>query len=65
MKIDISIDLMPTRAGTRLTIAVALRPRWFLAPVNAILWPLFMRKRSQESVEQTVVNAKRIVESPP
>ena len=65
MKIDIGIDLLPTQAGTRLTLTVALRPRWFLAPVNAILWPLFMRKRSQESVDRTVANVKRIVESPP
>ena len=64
MRIDISIDLQPTQAGTRMSLTVALRPRWFLAPVNAILWPLFMRKRSQESIEHTVANAKRIVESP-
>lgn len=63
MKIDISIDLLPTPAGTQLKLTVGLRPRWFLAPVNAILWPLFMRKRSQASVEHTVANARRIVES--
>ena len=64
MKIDISIDLLPTQVGTRFTLTVALRPRWFLVPVNAFLWPLFMRKRSQESVDRTVTNVKRIVESP-
>ena len=64
VKLDLSIDLLPTQAGTRLTMTVALRPRWFVAPVNAILWPLFMRKRGQEAVDKTVANAKRIVESP-
>src|SRR5215210_883137 len=64
MKIDIRIDLQPTSAGTKFTVTVALRPRWFLAPINAILWPLFMRNRSQQSVERTVANVKRIVESP-
>jgi len=64
MRIDLNIELNPTEAGTRLTMTLALRPRWFLAPVNAILWPLFMRKRSQEAIEKTVANAKRIIESP-
>lgn len=64
MRIDLSIELMATEAGTRLTMTVALRPRWFVAPVNAILWPLFMRKRGQAAVDKTVANAKRIVESP-
>jgi hypothetical protein len=40
-----------------------LEPRWFLAPVNAVLWPLMMRKRAQAVLDGTVANAKRIVES--
>lgn len=65
VKADLSIDLLPTQAGTRLTMTIAIRPRWFIAPVNAILWPLFMRKRAQAAIDQTVANHKRIAESPP
>lgn len=62
MRIDLTIELSPIEAGTRLIMTLVLRPRWFLAPVNAILWPLFMRKRSQEAIDKTVANIKRIVE---
>lgn len=65
VRLDLSIDLLPTQAGTRLTMTIAMRPRWFIAPVNAILWPLFMRKGGQAAIDQTVANAKRLVESPP
>jgi hypothetical protein len=42
---------------------MAMQPRWFLAPVNAVLWPLMMRKRAQAVLDKTVANAKRIVET--
>ena len=63
MKLHLGIELTPTDDETRLTISMAMQPRWFLAPVNAILWPLMMRKRAQAVLDKTVANAKRIVES--
>ncbi|MEW5990599.1 MAG: SRPBCC family protein [Chloroflexota bacterium] len=63
MTIDLTIDLVPTASGTGLTMSLDLRPRWFLAPINAVLWPLLMRRRSQDAIDATVANAKRIVES--
>ena len=63
MTLDLEIELTPTDGGTRLTQTLVLKPRWYLAPVNAILWPLFMRKRAQEAMDKTVANAKRIAES--
>jgi hypothetical protein len=63
MRMPLEIDLEPVENGTRLTIAFALEPRWFLAPVNALLWPLMMRKRTQAVLDRTVANAKRIVEA--
>ena len=63
MRYDMKIDLEPIGDRTRLTIAFDLQPRWYFAPVTAILWPLVMRRRSQASIERTVVNVKRIVES--
>ncbi|MBI4261025.1 MAG: hypothetical protein HY658_10705 [Actinobacteria bacterium] len=63
MTARLEIELAPTEGGTRLTLAIDLRPRWFLAPVNAVLWPLLMRRRTRASMEVTAANAKRIVES--
>ena len=63
MTLDLEIELTPTDGGTRLTQTLVLKPRWYLAPVNAILWPLFMRKRAQEAMDKTVANVKRIAES--
>lgn len=63
MRLPLDIELTPTDGGTRLTIKLAMKPRWYLAPVSAILWPLMMRNRAQDVLDKTVANAKRIVES--
>lgn len=61
--IDLEIELAPVDGGTRLTQTVDLTPRWFMAPLNAILWPLMMRSRAQQAMDDTLANAKRVVES--
>jgi hypothetical protein len=48
-----------------LTNVIELRPRWFLVPVNAVLWPLFMRRRCQAAMDESVANAKRVLEASP
>ncbi len=63
MRMPLDISLEPVDGGTKLTITFGLEPRWFLAPVNAVLWPLMMRKRAQAVLDGTVANAKRIVEA--
>ena len=63
MRMPLSLDVEPTDGGSRLTITIGLKPRWYLAPVNAILWPLMMRSRAQDVLDKTVANAKRILES--
>ncbi len=62
MRMPLAIDLEPADGGTRLTITFSLQPRWFLAPVNVVMWPLMMRKRAQAVLETTLANTKRIVE---
>lgn len=62
-RFELSIELSPEGAGTRLTQVLGVRPRWFIAPVNAILWPLLMRKRAQAAMDDTLANAKRVVEA--
>ena len=63
MTVDLVIDLTPIEGGTRLTHRLDLRPRWFLAPINAILWPLLMRKRAWASMEKTNQNVKHLIET--
>ncbi|MDX1547093.1 MAG: SRPBCC family protein [Rhodothermales bacterium] len=63
MTMDLHIELEPTATGTRLTQRLAMTPRWYLAPVNLLLWPLLMRKRAQEAMDKTVVNVKRMAEA--
>ncbi|GMQ86000.1 MAG: hypothetical protein BMS9Abin07_1571 [Acidimicrobiia bacterium] len=60
---NLEIDLAPTDGGTRVTQTLSMEPRWYLVPLNAILWPLMMRKRGQEAMDKTLANLKRIVES--
>lgn len=62
MSLDLDVQVIDDET-TRLTITLGLEPRWFLALPNAVLWPLMMRKRAQKVIDDTVANAKRLVES--
>jgi len=62
MTIHLDIRVEPTAWGSRLIQKIDLKPRWYLAPVSTVMWPLMMRKRAQETMEKTVANVKRIVE---
>lgn len=61
-KIRAGWTITPADAGSRLAHAVELTPVWYLAPVMAVMWSLMMRKRTQEFMDQTMANVKRIVE---
>ncbi len=63
MTMNLLVELAPTDGGTRFTLTLGMKPRWYLAPVNAILWPLLMRKRAREGIDKTVANVKRIAEA--
>ncbi len=63
MTMNLLVELAPTDGGTRFTLTLSMKPRWYLAPVNAILWPLLMRKRAREGIDKTVANVKRIAEA--
>lgn len=64
MLLNLDIEITPSSDGSRLTQNLELKPRWYLAPIHYILWPLMMRKRAQEAMDKTVANVKRMVESP-
>jgi hypothetical protein len=64
VRIHLDIDLESLADDrTRLTLKVALAPRWFIVPVNAVMWPLMMRKRAQADMDTTAANVKQLVES--
>ncbi len=64
MRLHLDVDLEPLADDrTRLSLKVKLAPRWFLVPVNVVVWPLMMRKRAQTDMDTTAANAKRLVES--
>lgn len=64
VRIHLDIDLRPVGDDrTELSLRIKLDPRWFLVPVNAVLWPLLMRRRAQTDMDVTTANAKRLVES--
>ncbi len=62
-EMHLTIDIAATDGGSHLRQRLELKPRWWLALPNAVLWPLMMRKRAQEAMDKTVANAKRMAEA--
>jgi len=65
MRFLLEIDIEPTSTGCRLTQRFGLRPRGALKVGTAVLWPLFMRRMAQQSVDRTVANVKAAAEASP
>jgi hypothetical protein len=65
MTLTLTMEIAQGEIGSRLTNVIELRPRWFLAAVNAVLWPLFMPQGSQTAIEETVANAQQVLEASP
>lgn len=61
-KVDLQINMTPAGAATRVHMTLEVKPRWYLAPVVAVMWPLMVKKRAQESLDGTLANAKRRLE---
>lgn len=62
MTMDLIIEIVPTETGVRYTQHLKMTPRWYLRPINAVLWPLLMRQRAQEAMDKTVINVKMVAE---
>ena len=60
--IDLVVEIEATNGGCRLSPSMDLKPRWYLAPVMAVMWPLTMRKRAKAALDETMGNAKRLLE---
>ncbi len=62
-EMHLTIDVTPHGDGSHYRQEFMLKPRWWLALPNAVLWPLMMRKRAQAAMDKTVANVKRMAES--
>ena len=62
MRILLDVQNTPAGGGTRMDMEIDLRPRWFVAPMIAVLWPFMLRRRVGEALEASAANVKRIVE---
>ncbi len=61
--VTLAFGVEPQDAGTRVSISVDLRPRRWLAPMFAVVWALFLGRRAQAAIDETAVNAERLLES--
>lgn len=62
VRMDLAVDLGARSAGTEVSMAIELTPRWFLAPLFYLLWPLFMRSRARETMRITLDQLKAALE---
>ena len=63
MRIHLDVRVAPVNDGSRLEMRVNMEPRWYMVPLNIFLWPLMMKKRSQDAMDETVTNVKRLAET--
>lgn len=56
-------DIEPSGSGSRLTQTFDVKPRWYIAPLNAVLWPIFMREKVENAAQETVANIKKAAEA--
>ncbi len=63
MRIRLDVRIVPAGEGSRLDMTIDLKPRWYMTPVTVLMWPLMMRKRTQDAMDETAANVKRIVEA--
>lgn len=55
-----ALDLVPVPDGTRVDVGLEITPRWFIRPIDLVLWPLLMRRRSEASMDRTMANIGRL-----
>ena len=59
----LQIDIEPTNTGCRLTQRLDMEPRGLAKLANTVLWPLFMHRQAQQSMDRTVANVKAAAEA--
>jgi carbon monoxide dehydrogenase subunit G len=62
-RVHLEIDIEPIGAGCRLTQRFGIEPRGPLKVGIPVLWPLFMRRMVQQSMNRTVANVKEAVQA--
>lgn len=49
-------------AQTDVSMALTMTPRWFVAPVFYLVWPLMMRSRAEKTMQKTLDHLKAELE---
>jgi hypothetical protein len=65
MRLHLEIDIEPTSTGCRLTQQMGVEPRGAAKLAIPVLWPLFIRRMLQRSMDRTVDNFKEAAEASP
>jgi hypothetical protein len=65
MRLHLEIDIEPTSTGCRLTQQMGVEPRGAAKVGLTLLWPLFMRRMLQKSMDRTVANFREAAETSP
>ena len=63
VELELTIEIEPIDGGSRLTHTIEARPRGILGVLMRVMWPLVIKRRLQSDNDQTVANAKHLVES--
>ncbi len=63
MEMRIEYDLSENGSGTTVTRRFYVQSKWWMRPVNMVMWFLMMRRRGMKVMADTGDNAKRILES--
>jgi uncharacterized protein YndB with AHSA1/START domain len=65
VELELTIEIEPVDGQSRLTQTFEVRPRGMVALVMRVMWPIVMRRRLQSANDQSVANAKHLLEVGP
>jgi carbon monoxide dehydrogenase subunit G len=63
MRFHLEIDIEPTSTGCRLTQQLGIEPGGVAKVANTLLWPLFLRRVAQRSMDRTVASVRTAAEA--
>lgn len=61
MGLQLAQQLEPDGDGTRVTVRMDLSPKWYIALQTGVMWPLFMKRKTNAQMQETGANAEPIL----
>ena len=62
VQLHVVVQCAPSAAGTQVTRTWEMRPRWWVAPLSWVLWPLVMRRRTQHTLAVSTLDGERVLD---